>query len=109
MYTEVLDQNWIRNFYILIGYPIGPPSKLNEYNQAPIKIFLTERITLQATPLKIFITALYGILLRKNIEVVYKRSNMQLVDLNSKRHGGKSLRDLIDRAILVCFYLPPGS
>ena len=31
------------------------------------------------------------------------RSNMQLYDLNSKPHGGKSLRDLIDPAIGVHF------
>ena len=25
IYTGVLDQNWIRNFYRSVGYPIGPP------------------------------------------------------------------------------------
>ena len=29
---------------------------------------------------------------------------MQLAELNYKPHGGKSLRDLIDHAIGVCFY-----
>ena len=34
---------------------------------------------------------------------------MQLADLNSKPHGGKSPRDIIDRVIGVCFYPPPES
>ena len=34
---------------------------------------------------------------------------MQLADLNSKPHGGKILRDLIDHKIGVRFYLTPGS
>ena len=34
---------------------------------------------------------------------------MQLADLNSNPHGGKDLRNLIDRAIGTCFYPPPGS
>ena len=34
---------------------------------------------------------------------------MQLADLNSKPRGGKSLKDIIDRAIGVHLYLPPGS
>ena len=41
--------------------------------------------------------------------MVDTRSNMQLADLNSKHHGRKSLRNIIDRAIGVCFYPPPGS
>ena len=36
-------------------------------------------------------------------------SNMQLADLNSKPHGGKSLRNIIDSAIDACFNPPPGS
>ena len=31
---------------------------------------------------------------------------MQRADLNSKPHGGKILRDIIDRAIGFLFYLP---
>ena len=34
---------------------------------------------------------------------------MQLSDMNSKPHDEKSLIDLIDRAIGVRFYIPPGS
>ena len=33
-------------------------------------------------------------------------SNMQLADLNSNPHGRKSLRDIIDRTIGICFYPP---
>ena len=36
-------------------------------------------------------------------------SNMQLADLKSKPHGGKILRDLIERVIGLCFYTSPGS
>ena len=25
MYTGLLDKNWIRNFFVSSGYPIGPP------------------------------------------------------------------------------------
>ena len=34
---------------------------------------------------------------------------MQLAGLNSKPHGVKSLRDIIDRTIGFCFYPPPVS
>ena len=51
------------------------------------------------------ITPQYG----KNIYMVDKGSKIQLDDLNSKHHGGKSIRDLIDHAIGVRFYTPPRS
>ena len=38
-----------------------------------------------------------------------KKSNMQLADLNSKHHGGKVLRNLIDYDIGSHFYTLPGS
>ena len=37
MYTGVLYKNWIRDLFISICYPIGPPSKIHEENQAKIK------------------------------------------------------------------------
>ena len=37
MYKGVLDQNWIRDLFRSIGYPIGPPSKIYEDNQATIE------------------------------------------------------------------------
>ena len=58
MYTGVLDQNWIRYLFRSISYPIGPLSKLYEYNQAKIKRFLTDIITPQARPLDVLITAI---------------------------------------------------
>ena len=45
----------------------------------------------------------------KTIDMVDTRSNMQLYDLNSKPHGGQSIRNLNDCAIGVRFYPPPGS
>ena len=41
--------------------------------------------------------------------MVATRSNMKLADLNSKSHGKKILRDLIDHAIGTRFCPPPGS
>ena len=41
--------------------------------------------------------------------MVDTRSNMQLADLNSKPHGGKNLRDLIECAIVPHLYPTPGS
>ena len=41
--------------------------------------------------------------------MVDTRSKMQLSDLNSEPHVRKSLRNLIDRTIGVCFYPPPVS
>ena len=108
MYTGVLDKNWIRNFYKSIGYPIGPPSKIYEDNQAIIKRVLAERITPQARPIDILITALHELHLRKTSEMLDTRSNMQLADLNSKPHSGKSLRYLIYCVFGVHLYPPPG-
>ena len=91
MYTGVLYHNWVRTFYILIGYPIGPPSKLYEENQATIKRVLADRITPQYKPLEILITTLHELQIRKTFDTVDTRSNMQLSGLNSKPHGEKSL------------------
>ena len=76
IYTGVLDQNWIRNFFRSIYYPIGPPLKLCEENQATIKILLADRITPQARTINILITALREIYLRKTFDMVGTRSNM---------------------------------
>ena len=59
MYTGVIDQNLIRNFFRSIGYLIGPPSKLYKDNQATIKIVLADIITPQDIPLKVLIAALH--------------------------------------------------
>ena len=109
MYTGVLDNIWIIIFYLSIGYSIRPPSKLYEENKATIKRFLEDIITHQARPLCVLITALHEIHLLNKFDMAEKRSNMQLVDINYKHHGGKSLRDIIDRSIVFRFYPPPGS
>ena len=59
IYTRVLYQNWIKNFYRSIGFPIGPPSKLYKDNQATIKRVLEEIITTQAIHLNVLISALH--------------------------------------------------
>ena len=106
MYIETLDKNSIRDFLRSIGYPIGHPSKLYDNNQAKIKILMANKITPQSRPLNILITAIHELHLRKTFEMVDKRSNMQLSYLNSKPHGRKILRNLIDRAIGARFYPP---
>ena len=68
MYIGVLDKNWIRNFFVSIGYPIGIPSKLYEDNQAKIKRVLVVRITPQARPIVILITALHELHLQKTLK-----------------------------------------
>ena len=59
MYKGVLDQNWIRDFFRSIGYPIGPPSKVYEDNQATIKIVLAHIITPQCILLDVLITDIH--------------------------------------------------
>ena len=63
-------------------------------------------ITPQSIPLDFLITALHELHPRNKIEMVDTRSNNQLADLNSKPHGGKSLRNLIDCAIGIRIYPP---
>ena len=109
MYTGAFDQNWTRYLFISIGYPIGPPSKLYEDNQATIKIVLVYIITPQDRPLNVPITAIHEIHLGKTFDMVDKISNMQLSDLKSKPHGGKSLSNLIDHDSGDRLYPTPGS
>ena len=99
MYTGLLDQNWIRNFFRSIGYHIGPPLKLYLDNQATTKRVLVDIITPQARPLGVIIAALHELHLQKTFEMVDTRSNMQLADLNFKPRGGITLRDLVDHVI----------
>ena len=82
MCTGVLDHDYVGNLYILLGYPIGPPSKLYEDNQATIKILLTDRITPQSRTLGILIAAIHELHHRKTFDMVYTRPNMQPDDLN---------------------------
>ena len=105
----MLYQNCIRTFYRSIGIPIVPPSKLYEGKQATIKRVLADRINPQARQIDVLITALHKLRLRKTFDMVDTISNMQLADLKSNPHGGKSLVDTIDRTIGVRFYPPPGS
>ena len=65
--------------------------------------------TPQTIPLNVLITGLHELNLQKRFEMVDTRSYMQLDDLNSKPHGGKGLQDIINPAIGVCVYPPPGS
>ena len=99
MYTALLDQNCIEDFYISIRYPTGTPYKLYEDDQATIKKGLVNRITPKARPLDALITSLHRICLQKTYYMVDTRSNMQLADLNYKLHGRKILRYLIYRTI----------
>ena len=108
MQTGVLDQNWIRNFFRSIDYPIGPPSKIYKNSQETITIVLADRITPQARYLNILITAIHELHLRKTFDMVDPRSNMHLANLNYKPHVGKSLINTIDRAISARFYPSPG-
>ena len=59
VYTGVFYQNWIRDFFRAICYPIGTPSKKYEDKQATIKIVMVDRITTQARTLDLPITALH--------------------------------------------------
>ena len=108
IYTGVFYQNFIRNFYRSIGYPIRIPSKIYEDNQAKVLRILADRTNLQPRPLVVLITALHNIYLEKTFGMADTRSKIQLADLNSKPHGGKILRDIADRAIGVRFYSTPG-
>ena len=65
-------------------------------------------LTMATLNYDILVTALHKIDLRKTFDMVYTRSNIQLADLNSKPHGGQSIGYIIDRAIGVHFYPPPG-
>ena len=70
---------------------------------------MLDRITLQARPIDLLITALHELQLRNTFEIVDTISNMQLSDLNSKPHGGKILQNIINLAIGTILYPHPGS
>ena len=90
MYTGVLDQNLMINFFRSIGYSIGSISKMYEDKQVTIKIVLADIINPQDRPIDALISALHELHLRKTFEMVDTRSNMQLHDLYSNHHGGKT-------------------
>ena len=79
MYTGVFYQNWTRDFFRSIGYLIGPPSKIYEENQAKIKRLMADRITPQARPLKVLITTLHELHLRKTLKMVEKYQTCNLL------------------------------
>ena len=66
-----------------------------------------DRITTQARLLDVLITDLHEINLRKKKYMVDTITNMQLADLNSKPHGGKSLINIIGSPIGACLYPYP--
>ena len=108
MCTGLLYQNWIRNFYISIGCPIGTSSKLYEDNQTTIKRVSEDIITTQDITIDVLINALHAHHLQKIFEMADTISNIKLAYLKSKQHSEKILIDLIDNVIGVCFYPPPG-
>ena len=77
-------------------------------NRQQSKKVLAYIITPQARPLDFLITDIHKLHLRKTFEMVDTKSNIQLYDLNSKPHGGKSLLDIIYWVIGVHLYPPPG-
>ena len=58
----------MRDLFRSIGYTIGTQSKLYEENQATIKGVMADRISPQARPLDVLITALHEIHLRKKLK-----------------------------------------
>ena len=92
-----MDQKllWINWFPCIISI------NLYEDNQATIKTFLAYIINPQAIPPEVLITAIHELYLRNKFGMLDTRSKMQLDDLNSKTHAGKSLMDIIDRTIGV--------
>ena len=70
---------------------------------------MADRITPQVIPTDILITALHNIYLQNIIYMVGTRSKMQLVNLNPKPHGGKSVRDHIYHTIGVLIHPQQGS
>ena len=108
MYKEVLDKNWIRDFFRSIGDPTWYQLKPYECNKVTKKRVLACIIITQARSLDFLITALHEIHLKKNY-MVDTRSNMQLADLKSNPHGRKSIRKIIDSPIVARLYPSPGS
>ena len=78
MYTFVIDQNWIRNFYRSIDYHKELPSKLYEENEATIKRVSEDRITTKYRPLDFLVTILHDIHLSKILDMVNTRSEMKI-------------------------------
>ena len=66
-------------------------------------------ITPQSRPLDVLVTSIREFHIQNTVEMVDTISNMQVYDLNSKPHGGKSLRGIIYHAIGVRLYPPSGS
>ena len=111
------QEQFTQECYIKIGPEtsldqlINPEDLHQKYkdNQATIKILLVNIITPQSRPSNVLITDLHELHLQFFFEMVHTISNMQLADPNSKPHGGKIIRDIIEHTIGVRFYPPPGS
>ena len=69
---------------------------------------MSDRITPEVRPFEVLITDLHNIYLLKTFEMIDTRSNMKLYYLNYKPNGFKSIRDIIYRAVVVCFFLWQG-
>ena len=96
MYQILLYINWLSHrtsIKTIWGQPSNSYKSIDEYNH-------------QDRNIDVLITALHELCLRKKIEMVETRSNMQLANLNSKTHGRKSLRYFIDRSIGYHIYTP---
>ena len=70
---------------------------------------MADRITPQARPIDVLNTTIHELHPRYFLTMVDTILNIQISDLNSKPHGRKSLRNLIDCAIGSQLYPPPGS
>ena len=96
MYTVLLDQNWIIDFFRSIGYPIGPPSKLYDDNQVTIKRVLVDRITPRYIPLDFLITAINELHPIKKLKWWTQDQTCNLMTSIPNLMVEKSLLNLID-------------
>ena len=108
LFTAVKKNNELRRILLQLGYAQTEPTIIAEDNQPLITEITQSRLTPQVRHLDVPIAWLHEQWLRKVFEVIYTNTKLQKADINTKPHGGATLKDII--LDLIGFkYFPPSN
>ena len=99
----------IRHLLHCLGYPQLAPTIISEHNQATIAEVTNNCLTPQVHHLDTMITWLHENFIKKILLLKYTNTKCQKADLNTKPHGGESLKSMLLPLIGYSFYPPSNS
>eukprot|EP00957_Ditylum_brightwellii_P185626 14133650-Ditylum_brightwellii.AAC.1 len=109
LHSKLQEIKKFRNFSTSIGYPISDPTNIYEDNQGTVKFINTGKITPTHFSYDVMIHSVIQYKRLGSIQVRDCKSDLMLVDPNTKPIGGSTFKRDIDRIIGTQYYPPKNS